>query len=57
MMFRHMGWPEAASLIEKGLERAIANKTVTYDLERQMQGAKLTSCTGFGQAIVSNMGK
>jgi isocitrate dehydrogenase len=57
MMFRHMGWAEAADLIENGLERAIANKTVTYDLERQMQGAKLTSCSGFGQAIVSNMGK
>lgn len=56
MMFRHMGWGAAADLIEKGLERSIANKTVTYDLERQMTGAKLTSCSAFGQSIVNNMG-
>jgi len=55
MMFRHMGWNEVADLIEKGLERAVSNKTVTYDLERQMTGAKLVSCSGFGQEIVKNM--
>ena len=38
-MLRHMGWTEAADLIEKGIEGAIDNKTVTYDLERQMDGA------------------
>src|SRR5205085_2590048 len=41
MMFQYLGWKEAAALIEKGLTKAIANKTVTYDLERQMKGAKL----------------
>ena len=55
MMFRHMGWGEVAEAIERGLERAIANKTVTYDLERQMPGAKLVSCSGFARAIVENL--
>ena len=56
MMLRHLGWDAAADLIERGLERSIANKTVTYDLERQMPGAKLTSCSGFAKCIVDNMG-
>ena len=55
MMFRYMGWPEAADLIIKGLQRAVANKTVTYDFERLMEGAKLVSCSGFGDEIVKNM--
>ena len=50
-----MGWKEAADLIEKGIEGAIDNKTVTYDLERQMDGATLLSCSAFGKAIVENM--
>ncbi|MBI3061229.1 MAG: isocitrate dehydrogenase, partial [Deltaproteobacteria bacterium] len=54
-MFRYMGWAEAADLIIKGLERAVANKTVTYDFERLMEGAKLVSCSGFGEEIVKNM--
>ena len=55
LMLRHMGWTEAADLIEKGIEGAIDNKTVTYDLERQMDGATLLSCSAFGKAIVENM--
>ena len=55
MMFEHMGWTEAARLIVTGLERTIAAKTVTYDLERQMPGAKLLKCSEFGQAIADNM--
>ncbi len=55
MMFEHMGWNEVASLITKGLQTTIAQKKVTYDLERQMQGATLLKCSEFGQAIVSNM--
>ena len=55
MMFEFMGWTEVAQLIEKGLERAIAKKTVTYDFERQMEGAKLLKCSEFGQAIIDNM--
>ena len=47
--------PEAAELIERGIEGAINNKTVTYDLERQMEGATLLKCSEFGQAIVTNM--
>ena len=55
MMFRYMGWTEAADLILKGLNGAIAAKTVTYDFERQMDGAKLVKCSEFGQAIVKHM--
>ena len=56
MMLRYMGWHEAADLIIKGLEKTIAQKRVTYDFERLMQGATLLSCSGFGNAIVENMG-
>ena len=55
MMFRHLGWPEAADLIIKGLEGAIAAKTVTYDLHRQMEGATLRKCSEFGDDIINNM--
>ena len=55
MMFRFMGWEEAADLIERGLELAIRQKRVTYDFERQMQGATRVSCSGFGDVIVENM--
>jgi isocitrate dehydrogenase len=55
MMFRHMGWDDAADLIIKGLYRAIGNKTVTYDFERQMEGAKILKCSEFGDAIIEQM--
>jgi isocitrate dehydrogenase len=55
MMFEFMGWNEAAKLIEKGLEKAIADKTVTYDFERLMDGATLLKCSEFGDAIIKNM--
>jgi len=55
MMLEQMGWDDAAKLIIKGLEKAIANKTVTYDLARQMQGATEVSTTGFGDAIIAGM--
>jgi isocitrate dehydrogenase len=55
MMFEFMGWNEAAKLIEKGLEKAIADKTVTYDFERLMEGATLLKCSEFGDAIIKNM--
>ena len=55
MMFRYMGWPEAADLIIKGVEGAIASKTVTYDFARAMEGANEVSCSGFGAAVVSHM--
>ncbi|MBI3769925.1 MAG: isocitrate dehydrogenase (NADP(+)) [Deltaproteobacteria bacterium] len=55
MMFEHLGWTEAATYIVQGLERTIAAKTVTYDLERQMPGASLLRCSEFGRAIAANM--
>tara|TARA_Y100000588_G_scaffold308660_1_gene333337 strand:- start:19476 stop:20705 length:1230 start_codon:yes stop_codon:yes gene_type:complete len=55
MMLRHMGWPEAADLIIKGMEGAISAKTVTYDFERLMDGATLLTCSQFGEAVVSHM--
>ena len=55
MMLRHMGWVEAADLIITATEGAIAAKTVTYDFERLMDGAKLMSCSGFGDAMISHM--
>jgi isocitrate dehydrogenase len=55
MMFRYLGWGEAADLIVKGLERTIGQKRVTYDFERQMTGATLLKCSEFGRAVVENM--
>ena len=55
MMLEHLGWIEAAELIYKGLERAIAGKRVTYDFERLMEGATLLKCSEFGNEIISNM--
>ncbi|MCX7194526.1 MAG: NADP-dependent isocitrate dehydrogenase, partial [Proteobacteria bacterium] len=52
MMLRHIGWPEAADLIIKGMNGAIAAKTVTYDFARLTQGAQQISCSAFGEAIV-----
>lgn len=56
MMLRFMGWTEAADLIIKGIEGAIDAKTVTYDFERLMEGAKLVKCSEFGEAVVGKMG-
>jgi isocitrate dehydrogenase len=55
MMFRHLGWSEVAGLINKGMEGAIAAKTVTYDFHRLMEGARLLKCSEFGQAIIEHM--
>ena len=55
MMLRHLGWTEAADLIIKGVEGAIAAKTVTYDLHRLMDGATKLSCSEFGEAVVGKM--
>ncbi|NQD92985.1 NADP-dependent isocitrate dehydrogenase [Pseudomonas sp. CrR25] len=55
MMLRHMGWTEAADLIIKGTNGAIAAKTVTYDFERLMDGATLMSCSQFGDAMITHM--
>lgn len=55
MMFRYLGWNEAADSVIRGLEGAIAAKTVTYDFERLMDGATLLKTSEFGDAIVSHM--
>jgi isocitrate dehydrogenase len=55
MMLRHIGWNEAADKIIKGMDGAIQAKTVTYDFERLMDGAKLLKCSEFGDAIIANM--
>jgi isocitrate dehydrogenase len=55
MMFRYMGWNEAADLIVKGIEGAISNKRVTYDFERLMEGATLLKCSEFGDEVIANM--
>jgi isocitrate dehydrogenase len=55
MMFEHLGWIEAAELIYKSMEAAIASKRVTYDFERQMQGATVLKCSEFGTEMINNM--
>ena len=56
MMFRYMGWDEAADLILKGMRGAIGARTVTYDFHRLMEGATLLKCSEFGDAIVAHIG-
>jgi isocitrate dehydrogenase len=55
MMLAHLGWNEAAELVERGISRAIAGKRVTYDFHRLMKGAKLLKCSEFGDAIIAGM--
>ena len=55
MMLKHLGWQEAADFVTRGLQKAITQKTVTYDLAGQMEGAKLLKCSEFASAIVENM--
>jgi isocitrate dehydrogenase len=55
MMFRYLGWTEAADLIIKSLDRTISEKIVTYDFARQMEGAKEVRCSEFGSAMIERM--
>ncbi len=55
MMFRYMGWKEAADLIVKGMEAAISAKTVTYDFHRLMEGAALLKTSEFADAVIGHM--
>src|SRR5215210_1384446 len=55
MMFRYLGWNEAAELILKGLNGAIGSKRVTYDLARLMEGATEIKCSAFGDNIIAHM--
>jgi len=56
MMFRYLGWDEAADLIIKGLDGAIASKSVTYDFARLMDGATEIKCSEFGDNIIAHFG-
>jgi isocitrate dehydrogenase len=55
MMLRFLGWKKAADMLIAGIEKTIGQKKVTYDLERQMQGAVLMKCSEFGKAIAENI--
>jgi isocitrate dehydrogenase len=55
MMLNYLGWKEAARMIEKAMEKTIAQKIVTYDFARLMEGAREVKCSEFGRAIVENM--
>jgi isocitrate dehydrogenase len=55
MMLDHMGWPEAARLVENALEKTFASKKVTYDLARLMKGAEEVSCSRFADLVCENM--
>jgi isocitrate dehydrogenase len=55
LMLRHLGWHEAAEMVTRGVETAIANKTVTYDFARQMDGATKVKCSEFGTEIIKHM--
>lgn len=57
MMLDHLGWTEAAALIVDALKTAIASRVVTYDLARQMDGAREVSCSGFAEELITNLGK
>ena len=55
MMLRHLGWPEAAALVVKGMDGAISGRHVTYDFARQMEGATEVRTSAFADAIIANM--
>jgi isocitrate dehydrogenase len=55
MMFEYMGWNPVAKMIVKGIETAISAKRVTYDFERQMEGATKLKCSEFADEIIKNM--
>ena len=55
LMFEHLGWQEAADMIVKAIETTISQKRVTYDFERQMEGATLLKTSEFGDAIIENL--
>ena len=56
MMLEYLKWQEAADRIVKGLEKAIAAKTVTYDFARLMEGAKEIKCSQFADEMIAHMG-
>jgi isocitrate dehydrogenase len=57
MLLEHLGWFEAANMIDRGMSNTISQKRVTYDFHRQMENAEKLKCSEFGEAIVENMEK
>ena len=55
MMLRHLGWSEAADMVTAAIEKTIADKVVTYDFARMMDGAKEVKCSAFADAIIGNL--
>jgi isocitrate dehydrogenase len=54
-MFEYLGWNEVGQKIKKALEKVISKKTVTYDIARQMKGAKKVKCSEFASALIENL--
>ena len=55
MMFRYLGWHEVSDMIISSIDKTLSKKLVTYDFERQMNGATLLKCSEFGEALIDNM--
>lgn len=55
MMFEYLGWKEVADLLHSGIQKAILNKTVTYDLARQIEGATEVKCSIFGEEVIKHL--
>jgi isocitrate dehydrogenase len=55
MMFDYLGWGEVRKRILKAVEKTLSQKTVTYDLARQMRGAKKVKCSEFASALIENL--
>jgi isocitrate dehydrogenase len=55
MMLRHLGWPEAADLVVKGMDAAISSRRVTYDFARLMEGATEVRTSEFADAMIQSM--
>jgi len=54
-MLRHLGWPEAADLVVKGMDGAISNRQVTYDFARLMEGAREVKTSEFADRLIASM--
>jgi len=55
LMFEYIGWKEVSDLIQKAIQKVIQNKTVTYDLAREIPNAKEVKCSEFGELIIKNL--
>ena len=55
MMFEYLGWSEVGRVIQRAMEKTVREKTVTYDLARQMSGARRVRCSEFASRLIENM--